>query len=295
MKYSYTIAMFLSVAKADDGGAQIACASTNTGAWDPSLNTRQVSAFDVQNPQLPHAESLATEGINSIAASYLAKNQPFHDERFGDCGDYSNQFLQNDKLQNDILCIDNARHLRKDDQLIDSDASRVNANFESCHVGETIIPALKEETQVQQAACYSSDSAAQYRIKGCANNNYKLSGSMTQNEVQMQKGGEKTSTSLCLRGNRSKKYSQCGNKALFGCADGSEEQCGDNFGLRAELLDDVPLRLPPTQPRELRKKLTKSLEMPSPRLSLNAFNLLSTRPLITPLISVPLIPSELLK
>ena len=55
-----------------------------------------------------------------------------------------------------------------------------------------------------------------------------------------------------------------------------------------------PLRLPPTQPRELRKKLTKSSEMLSPRLSLNAFNLLSTRPLITLLISVPLTPSEIL-
>jgi hypothetical protein len=231
--------MLLAVAKADDHEV---CSSSNTAAWDPSLNTRQARTWDVQNAQQPQAESLANDGINSIAASYLAKNN-FNDERFGDCGDYSNQFLQNDKLQNDILCIDNARHNRRDDQLIDSDASRVNANFESCHVGETIIPALKEETQVQQAACYSSDSAAQYRIKGTANNNYKLSGSMSTNECQVQKGGEKSSTSLCLRGNKSKKYSQCGNKALFGCADGSEGACGDNFGLRAELLDDEALEV----------------------------------------------------
>jgi hypothetical protein len=60
---------------------------------------------------------------------------------------------------------------------------------------------------------------------------------MTQNECQVQKGGEKLTSSLCLRGNKNKKYSQCGNKALFGCADGSEEGCGDNFGLQAELLD----------------------------------------------------------
>jgi hypothetical protein len=107
----------------------------------------------------------------------LTENQPFKNDRFG--YDYSNQFIEDDKLQNDILCIDKSNHNRNDDQLIDSNASRVNANFESCHVGETIIPALKEETQVQQAACYSSDSAAQYVVKGCANNNYKLSGSMT--------------------------------------------------------------------------------------------------------------------
>jgi hypothetical protein len=173
----------------------------------------------------------------------LNRNQPFHDEKFGETEDYSNQFLHDDKLQNDILCIDQARHLRRDDQLIDADASRVSANFESCHVGETIIPALQEQTQVQQAACYSSDSAAQYRLKGFANNNYKLSGSLTQNECQVQKGGEKLSTTLCLRGNKNKKYTQCGNKALFGCADGSEETCGDNFGLRAELLDDEALEV----------------------------------------------------
>jgi hypothetical protein len=60
--------------------------------------------------------------------------------------------------------------------LIDEHADKVNANYESCHVGETIIPALKEETHVQQAASYASDSAARYCLKGVANNNYKLSG-----------------------------------------------------------------------------------------------------------------------
>lgn len=72
MKYSYTIAMFLSVAKADDGCAQI-CTTHNTDAWDPSLNTRQANAYDVQNAQHAQAESLAVDGINSLAASYLAK------------------------------------------------------------------------------------------------------------------------------------------------------------------------------------------------------------------------------
>jgi hypothetical protein len=69
--------------------------------------------------------------------------------------------------------------------LIDEKAGRVNADFSSCHVGETIIPAIKEQTQVQQAASYSSDSAVQYIAKGCANNNYKLSGSITQNECDV--------------------------------------------------------------------------------------------------------------
>ena len=243
MKYSYTIAMFLAVAEAK-GDCATVCSKEGTQAWAPQY-ANQASAYDVQNAQLPHAESLATDGINSLAASYLANNQ--NKDQFGD-EDYSNEFLHGDQQTNDMLCIDgSSRHSghgrNNDNQLIDSDASRVNANYESCHVGETIIPALKEETQVQQAACYSSDSAAQYRVKGTANNNYKLSGSLTQNECQVQKGGEKSSTSLCLRGNKNKKYSQCGNKALFGCADGSEGTCGDNFGLRAELLDDEALEV----------------------------------------------------
>lgn len=90
MKYSYTIAMLLAVAKAGDEGSAQICSTSGTEAWDPSVNTRQANAYDVQNAQLPHAESLATDGINSLAASYLAKNQPFHDQRFGDEGDYSN-------------------------------------------------------------------------------------------------------------------------------------------------------------------------------------------------------------
>ena len=227
----YTIALLLSLVKVDaHAGSQ---RTANTEEWNPEINTREASVYDVQSPHYPQAESIATAGLNSLAAGYLNDNRSYKDETFGNPADYSNNFLEDDKLQNDMLCID-ASHERRNDQLIDSDASKVNANFESCHVGETIIPALKEETQVQQAACYSSDSASQYVLKGCANNNYKLSGSMTQNECQVQKGGEKLSSTLCLRGNKNKKYSQCGNKALFGCADGS----GDQFGLQAELLDE---------------------------------------------------------
>lgn len=98
MKYSYTIAMLLSVAKADEGSGNICQSYTNEAAWDPSLNTRQASNYDVQNAVLPYAESIAHDGINSLAASYLANNQPCHQERFGNHDDYSNGFIQNDKL-----------------------------------------------------------------------------------------------------------------------------------------------------------------------------------------------------
>lgn len=117
--------------------------------------------------------------------------------------------------------------------LIDNEADRVNANYESCHVGETIIPALKEETHVQQAASYASDSAAKYCIKGVANNDYKLTGQMKKSNTLVSKGADTHLNSMSLHGNLQKKYSQHGNKEL-GCG------CDANgFGLSNELLDEA--------------------------------------------------------
>jgi hypothetical protein len=43
-----------------------------------------------------------------------------------------------------------------DDNIIFEDADSVNAVYKSCQCGETIIPALKEETQIEQEATYES-------------------------------------------------------------------------------------------------------------------------------------------
>jgi len=96
-------------------------------------------------------------------------------------------------------------------------------------VGETFIPAMKQETVVNQAASYASDSAQKYAIKGRANNNYQLSGSMDTSTSQKSCGADHTYDSLSLKGNLSKKYNQCGNKDL-------ENGCG-GCGLKDELLD----------------------------------------------------------
>ena len=79
----------------------------------------------------------------------------------------------------------------KQHKIIDCDADKVKASYESCHIGETVIPAIKEQTHVQQAASYASDTAAQYIMKGVANNNYKLKGQITQTDAKVYKGAEK--------------------------------------------------------------------------------------------------------
>jgi hypothetical protein len=118
-------------------------------------------------------------------------------------------------------------------KIVDDDASRVKASYESCHVGERIIPAIKEESQINQAANYASDSASQYVIKGVANSNYNLKGSLSETSAKVYKGAEKSLNSLSLHGSLSKKYCQTGNASLgCGC------NCKDHQALSTHLLDE---------------------------------------------------------
>lgn len=244
MKTSFAIALLIGAAKAGNECSK-SCANTEFAPFEAQRAEDDVVYDIVQNLDDTNGsdfgESLATSGLASIGKNFLdySKRGSF----IGGSQDSSrqlNKFLDTDRSNNDVLCITN--HGRSNNNpIIDASASNVQADFESCHVGETIIPALKEETQVKQAACYSSDSAAQYNLKGCANNNYKMSGSLTQNECQVQKGGEKIQSSLCLKGNKNRKFCQNGNKALFGCADNIDGQGCDTFGLKNEILDEEAL------------------------------------------------------
>lgn len=186
----------------------------------------------------PLSESLANKGLGSLRDNFLEKQHPF-DKTFLHDTDLSDKYLDNDNLDQSILCMDNIASAdevnthpshHRNDGLIDKQASSVNAKFDSCHVGETIIPAVKEKTQVQQAASYSSDQAAAYLMKGLSNNNYKLSGSLSKKECEVAKGGRQTEETLSMCGNMSKKYCQRGNKALLNCNCGTDENL-DGFGL----------------------------------------------------------------
>ena len=86
---------------------------------------------------------------------FLDKQHPF-DSNFKTDDDQTSQYLNTDAVHDKVLNnqgiagieIKSNNGIRNDD-LIDQSAGRVNADFQSCHVGETIIPAIKEQTQVQ--------------------------------------------------------------------------------------------------------------------------------------------------
>jgi len=117
----------------------------------------------------PLGESLASKSLGALRDKFWDNQYPF-DKTFKND---EQVYLDTDKHQDNIICTDYLAgdrdiesQYKRNDNLIDKDASIVNANFESCHVGETIIPALKEETQVQQAANFQSDQSAQYQMEG---------------------------------------------------------------------------------------------------------------------------------
>jgi hypothetical protein len=173
-----------------------------------------------------------------MATSFL--EQDFHgaDATFDAEAELGDQFFDDDHNQDKILCIGNDDLHDNSNKLIDEDAGKVLANWESCHRGEVIIPALKEETTVQQAASYSQDSGSSYKLKGVASNNWKICGSMTENQSEMIQGCNKRVETLSQAGAEQSKYCQNGDKLLSGCCEhrGSESKICD-VGLNGALLD----------------------------------------------------------
>lgn len=207
----------------------------------PNQDIYDVEHQDIDNEQAGVSESLASKGLAALRDNFLEHDND--GKIFSPVGDLAGRYLENDGLSHKILCVDHltaadvgAHPAPRNDNLIDHNANRVDAKFESCHVGETIIPALREKTHVSQAASYNSDSAGAYVLKGTANNNYKLSGCLTKKEVDVSKGGANSEETLSLCGNKNKKYCQRGNRALLNCECGDGEGL-DGFGLKTELLD----------------------------------------------------------
>lgn len=228
----YTIALFIGLAQAGECNYRYSQNTEKPFSTGSQSQTSDVALL----PNLVDGE-LTNQGlVNSlgdIAGNYLLSGNTDKENIYEQASASPSQIF--DDKQDDLLCIDqNPGSQSRRAYLIDDDATRVNANYESCTVGETIIPAVSEQTNVKQAACFSSDSAAQYNLKGTATNNYKITGDIEQDSCQTQQGSETTTSALCLKGSKSKKYCQSGNKALGGC------DC-DGFGLDGKLLDDAAL------------------------------------------------------
>jgi hypothetical protein len=194
MKYSTTIALFLGVASATKLQGNNDLEEFNT---DNSSNGYQ------SNSILNVKDHLGSSGIKALGDAYLEDNgNQANLDALSNIGFSQDNLSSRNNLQ-DQRCSGSqaSRH-----NFIDQDADRVNASYESCQVGETYIPALKEKTHVQQAASYASDSAAKYCIKGVANNNYKVNGSLSQSVSKTYNGSDKSTDSLNLHGNRQKTY-----------------------------------------------------------------------------------------
>lgn len=241
MKLTLAVAALLGVAAAKEetvcGGRRAPYSPYSVN--EPNQGFYDVEEQDIDNEQAGVSESLASKGLAALRDNFLE-----HDNNDRCHGDLTGKYLENDGLSQKILCIDHlasaadvdASPAPRNDNLIDHNAHRVDAKFESCHVGETIIPALREKTHVSQAASYNSDSAGAYVLKGTANNNYKLSGCLTKKECEVSKGGADSEETLSLCGNINKKYCQRGNRALLNCECGDGEG-QDAFGLKTEILD----------------------------------------------------------
>lgn len=83
-------------------------------------------------------DKLVSSGVGALADEYLNDNVKANINRNFDT--YNFEHLDDD----DECETSRVRH-----NIIDKDADRVSANYESCQVGETYIPALSEKTHVQ--------------------------------------------------------------------------------------------------------------------------------------------------
>jgi hypothetical protein len=123
MKYSTTIALFVGLVAADYKDCQ-PCAD--------SLCIKNENDYGVGD------NGCGTQAPLGGSSSLKALGDHFLGQR-GDCAEntadaYGVGFTN-----------ENSRHQK----IIDDDASSVKAHYESCHVGERIIPAIKEESHIQ--------------------------------------------------------------------------------------------------------------------------------------------------
>jgi len=115
--------------------------------------------------------------------------------------DFAEDYLYCDNFSDAFCDIENSNGdcgicCHHDDKIIDRNANAVNAAYVSCYIDETIIPAIKEETQVEQRACYESNTESEYKIKGQAANKYILNGGLTQWSMQNSNGQQDCSYDL---------------------------------------------------------------------------------------------------
>ena len=141
MKYTAVVALFVGAAQAGECTTRYA-----HKASDPY----QIAQFNGDHEPIHSGyldQSIGRDTLKNVAENFLA-----HDK----------EDLQNDNTVSDLfqhkqdhlLCIDDPRldYTKRNvptNYLIDNDATAVDAQYQSCRASETIIPAIKEETNVK--------------------------------------------------------------------------------------------------------------------------------------------------
>jgi hypothetical protein len=219
MNYATTLALFLGVASAGVISGTSSCSSNNYGPL-PESTERSWGRPEQYNlgEQLIPGLNPQYGGELHLAQGYLKDAQNLHNE------DYAKLPYEGfrDAKQDSILCIKDNEYDNLADGIVRGDASRVQAAYQGCSIGETYVPAVKQTTKSKTSACYNSDSAGAYELNGGAHNNYSLCGSLTSKQCITQQGSDVEESDLSLYGSKTKKWCQSGNKALGGCADGSD-------------------------------------------------------------------------
>ena len=188
MKFATSLALLIVAAQAD-ASCEANCNSVPCGRGKKSIVPRTTTLANdrsLREREVDGRQNLGTlqEGLCDLADNYIC-NADDLERNYANSRhiEQAENYLYCDKLAEDICDCDNMHgcsEAHSDDNIIHRDAGSVNAIYKSCHCGETIIPSIKEETQVEQEAIYESQQEADYNIKGNAANKYVLKGGLQQ-------------------------------------------------------------------------------------------------------------------
>ena len=151
----------------------------------------------VENERAPHRECSFNRG-----PGYRGDKEDITREAHKKVGDFEHKYMKNCITPNEVAKVWD----ENSENLVDKNASNSAAHYESCKIGERIIPAKKVESQIEQASNFCSNQKGQYALKGEKSNDYTLKGSIAQENDKKYTSVEEKLNNLSLAGSIKKKY-----------------------------------------------------------------------------------------
>lgn len=140
-------------------------------------------------------------------------------------------------------------YAQPNEDLINPEASRSNANYYSRQCGVKYIPAQAEQTHREAAAQIVQDKDKRYALKGSVRNNYKLNGELQEREAIHSRGSESSFNILDLKGDATNRYEQSGKK---------EQEC--QGPLTEKLLDKSALEVSSNPAKSIDQKVNDAIK-----------------------------------